>query len=255
MGNRRRRSVASAVVMVVLSLALGACGTRAKASDADAGRAGAPYASLDDAPEKLGEDGTTIMVGDPDAPVTVHLYEDPRCPVCEEFEQRGGGPVLRDALLRGKVKTEYTLASFLDDRMGGSGSKKAVNALRAALEAGKFTEYHEVLYDNQPEEAVDGFTDAFLLRLAGRVEGLRGPAFDAAVKDMKYRSFVTASEKAYDRAGGPKEPTGPGTPTAVINDVRVPAEYSGLLFDTEGFTSLLALIAQRPQEWGEDLFT
>lgn len=41
----------------------------------------------------------------------------------------------------------------------------------------------------------------------------------------------------------------------MINDVRVPAEYGGLLFDTEGFTSLLALIAQRPQEWGEDLFT
>ncbi|GAA5016690.1 hypothetical protein GCM10023335_42640 [Streptomyces siamensis] len=51
-------------------------------------------------------------------------------------------------------------ASFLDDRVGGSGSKRAVNALRAALEEGKFVEYHEVLYANQPEESVDGCTDA-----------------------------------------------------------------------------------------------
>lgn len=54
---------------------------------------------------------------------------------------------------------QYTLASFLDDGVGGSGSKKAVNALRAALKEGKFLEYHEVLYLNQPEESVDGYTE------------------------------------------------------------------------------------------------
>lgn len=101
---------------------------------------------------------------------------------------------MRKATLARDAVTEYTLGSFLDDRVGGSGSKKAVNALRAALEAGKFAEYHEVLYAHQPEEAVDGFTDAYLLELAGQVDGLRGPAFDSAVKSMKYRAFVTASE-------------------------------------------------------------
>lgn len=200
-------------------------------------------------PEKLGKDGTTIRVGDPDAKVTVHLYEDPRCPVCEEFETTGGSPRLREATLARRAVTEYTLASFLDDRLGGSGSKKAVNALRAALAQGKFVEYHEVLYANQPEETVDGFTDARLLALAGQVEGLRGPEFDAAVKTMKYRSFVAASEAAYERAGGAKDPKGPGTPTAVINDRRIPAEYNGLLFDGDTFAELLREIHARPWEW------
>ncbi|WP_420716615.1 thioredoxin domain-containing protein [Streptomyces sp. H27-H1] len=83
----------------------------------------------------------TIVVGDPAAATTVQLYEDPRCPVVEEFEATGA-PALREMTLRRKTKTEYTLASFRDDRVGGDGSKRAVDALRAALDAGKFTEYH-----------------------------------------------------------------------------------------------------------------
>jgi protein-disulfide isomerase len=181
--------------------------------------------------------------------VKVHLYEDPRCPYCEEFETTGGGPQLREAMLDRSARAEYTLASFLDDRVGGTGSKKAVNALRAALEEGKFVEYHEVLYANQPEESVDGYTDAYLLELAGQVEGLRGPEFDAAVRSMKYRSFVTSSQKAYEKAGGAQEPEGPGTPTAVINGKRIPLEYNALLLESDAFAELLQEIYDKPGEW------
>ncbi|MFG2481023.1 DsbA family protein [Streptomyces fagopyri] len=231
-----------AVLCVAAALVLAGCGHRsAEAKPA--------FVSAKKLPEKLGKDGTTIVVGDPDARVTVHLYEDPRCPVCEKFETTGGSPQLREAMLARRATTEYTLASFLDDRLGGSGSKKAVNALRAALEEDRFVEYHEVLYANQPEESVDGFSDARLLELAGQVEGLRGPAFDAAVKSMKYRSFVTTSEKAYERAGGAKDPGGPGTPSAVINDKRIPADYNSLLFDGDTFAELLREIHAKPWEW------
>ncbi|MFJ8085212.1 thioredoxin domain-containing protein [Streptomyces sp. NPDC096205] len=207
-----------------------------------------PYGSPEEVPEKLAADGTTIVVGDPSAPVTVHLYEDPRCPFCEEFET-GGAAQLREATLRKKAVAEYTLASFLDDRVGGGGSKRAVNALRAALEAGKFAEYHKVLYAHQPEEAVDGFTTAYLLELADEVDGLRSPAFDSAVENMKYRAFVAASQKAYQRVGGTKEPEGPGTPTAVINDVRLPPNFTSLIFDGDAFAGLLEGIQDNPDDW------
>ncbi|MDX3800490.1 thioredoxin domain-containing protein [Streptomyces sp. AK04-3B] len=212
-------------------------------------RYGPDFASAQELPEKLGADGTTITVGDPDAPVTVHLYEDPRCPYCEEFETTGGSPQLREAMLDRKARAEYTLASFLDDRVGGTGSKKAVNALRAALEEGKFVEYHEVLYANQPEESTDGYTDAYLLKLAGKVKDLRGPEFDAAVRSMKYRGFVTDSQKAYEKAGGAKEPEGPGTPTAEINGKRIPLQYNGLLLESDAFAELLQKIYDQPGEW------
>lgn len=236
-----------AVLCAVTVLTVAGCGQRAAEFKPR-------FESAEELPETLRKDGTTILVGDPDAQMTVRLYEDPRCPVCEEFETTGGAPALREAMLDRRARTEYTLASFLDDRVGGSGSKKAVNALRAALEQGKFVEYHEVLYANQPEEIVDGYTDAYLLELAGEVEGLRGPEFNAAVKNMKYRSFVTASEKAYERAGGAEEPGGPGTPTAVINDKRIPLEYNGLLFDNDAFAGLLQQIYDKPGEWEQASF-
>ncbi|MDQ0945983.1 DsbA family protein [Streptomyces sp. V1I1] len=203
----------------------------------------AAYAGLEELPEKLGVDGTTITVGDPDAPMTVRLYEDPRCPACEEFELTGAGPEVRSMTVRREAKTEYVLASFLDDRLGGSGSKKAVNALRAALDAGMFAEFHAVLYKNQPEEAVDGYTDAFLLELAGKVNGLRSASFDSAVKTMKYRSFVAASEEAYEGARVP------GTPAAVINGTQVSEEFYGVLFDRSLFRMLIKEIRRDPLRW------
>ncbi|WP_351234293.1 thioredoxin domain-containing protein [Streptomyces sp. NPDC002133] len=208
----------------------------------------AAYAGIEELPEKLSENGTTIIVGDPKAPMTVHLYEDPRCPVVEEFEAYGGASVLRELTELGRVKTEYTFASFRDDRMGGGGSKRAVNALRAALEAGKFAEYHDVLFQHQPEAEVDGYTTEYLLELAGKVDGLRSPAFDTAVKTMKYRAFVTQSEETYENADGP-DPLGPGTPTAVINGRQVPETLYWVLFDRQEFTRLLVEIEHDPGQW------
>ncbi|WP_406001035.1 thioredoxin domain-containing protein [Streptomyces sp. NBC_00829] len=233
-----------AVVCAAAVLVLAGCGQRHLPPEPKE-----PYAGVEQLPESLDADGTTITVGDPEAAVTVHLYEDPRCPTCKEFETAGGALGLREATVRREVKSTYTLASFLDDRVGGSGSKKAVNALRAALEKGKFAQYHEVLYANQPDESVDGYTDAHLLKLAEQVKGLRGPDFDLAVKSMKYRVFVAASEQAYERAGGAKDPRGPGTPTADINGKRIPPDYSGILVDHIAFPALLQEIYAAPWKW------
>ncbi|MFF5018034.1 DsbA family protein [Streptomyces sp. NPDC001165] len=248
----RRRGFAAAVAVAVLGVSAVGCGSRHQQPEAESSGPAVlaetkpAYSGLEAVPERLEADGTTITVGDPHARVTVHLYEDLRCPVCEEFESTGGAPRLREAMMRRGAKTEYTLSSFLDDRLGGNGSKKAVNALRAALDAGKFAEYHDLLYANQPAESVDGFTDAYLLKLAGRIPGLRGKAFDSAVTTMKYRSFVTAAQKAYVRAGGTRDPQGPGTPTAEINDVRVPPESNGVLFDPDVFGLLLLKFGAGP---------
>ncbi|MFJ9828835.1 thioredoxin domain-containing protein [Streptomyces sp. NPDC101160] len=227
---RARRRLTVFVAVLAAGLLLSGCGQRTG------------YAEQAAVPERLERDGTTITVGNPDAEVTVHLYEDLRCPVCEEFEERGAGPALDEMVLGGDVRVQYTLASFLDDRLGGAGSEKAANALRAALEAQRFTEYHEVLYANQPEEAVDGYTDAYLLELASKVPGLRSPTFDSAVKNMKYRAFVTASQTSFDSAAE-------STPTAYINDRQIPETRSGLLYDDSIFVELVREIQRDPVWW------
>ncbi|MBV7672858.1 DsbA family protein [Streptomyces halstedii] len=206
-----KRAIQAIAIATVLGLSLAGCGTRTG------------YANDADIPESLGTDGTSIVVGDEDADTTVRLFEDLRCPACQEFETQGAGAELNKLTQKGSVQVHYTLASFLDDKLGGNGSKKAANALRAALEEGKFVEYHQVLYAHQPDEALDGFTDGFLLKMASRVEGLRGPDFDAAVRTMRYQDFVTASEKAY------QESSAYGTPSLQLSGVKLPEFERGYL--------------------------
>ncbi|MFF9097122.1 DsbA family protein [Streptomyces sp. NPDC014776] len=246
--HRIRTAAALAAAAVALAAVTTACGGKSGADGGDAKPAGgkqaqaAPertYATDADLPESLAPDGTTVRVGSPSAKTVVHVYEDMRCPVCEQFETQGGGEALREMVRSGQVRAEYTLASFLDGKLGGQGSKKAANALRAALDAGRFVELHDALFAHQPEESVDGYTDAFLLQTASRVPGLRGPEFDAAVKGMKYASFVTASEKAFGTSGAT------GTPTLKVNGRIVPQNLAGGLFDKSTLPMVIGAMTAR----------
>ncbi|MEV0979090.1 thioredoxin domain-containing protein [Streptomyces sp. NPDC049915] len=247
-GTRRTRTAATATTAVAVLLAAAATGCGGGADDGvDAKPAGgqrahaAPaqtYATDADLPESLAPDGTTVRVGSPSAKTVVHVYEDMRCPVCERFETQGGGEALREMVRSGQVRAEYTLASFLDGKLGGQGSKKAANALRAALDAGRFVGLHDALFAHQPDESIDGYTDTFLLRTASQVPGLRGTEFDAAVKGMKHRSFVTASEKAFDTSGAT------GTPTLKVNGKIVPQSLAGGLFDKQSFPMVIGSMSR-----------
>ncbi|MGW0938791.1 DsbA family protein [Streptomyces sp. NPDC002666] len=210
----------------------------------------AGYANTTLLPERPASDGTTIVVGNPDARSTVHVYEDPRCPVVEEYE-RTGARGLKELLLKGEIKAEYTFASFKDESLGGDGSKRAVNALRAAVEKGKFFEYHALLIANQPVvERRDGYTTESLLSLAKSVPGLRDEAFDRAVRTMKYRSFVKESQQAYEQTGD--DPIGPGTPTVVVNAHTIDGGLFGAVFDEELFGLLVTDLHERPYAWATE---
>ncbi|MFG2310257.1 DsbA family protein [Streptomyces sp. NPDC048566] len=236
-----RRTVVPAVVTVLVGVLATGCGSRH--APADAGEHGSEpakaFANSAELPERLAEDGTTVMVGAADADTVVHVYEDMRCPVCEDFEERGGGGALRDMTLSGEVRTEYTLASFLDDRLGGKGSRRAANALRAALEQDRFVEYHDVLFAHQPEESVDGYTDAFLLRMASKVPGLRGEEFDASVRTMRYGRFVADSERAYEADGAD------GTPAFAVDGKLLVEPLRSALFDESALPMVVRAVAAR----------
>ncbi|MEU1148862.1 DsbA family protein [Streptomyces sp. NPDC005863] len=181
-------------------------------ADADTPDAEAPPAAssrLADVPASV--KGGVITVGDPKAGHTVKVYEDPRCPFCKRFED-GGAQALVKPVADGKVKVEYTIASFLDNNLGGSGSVNAANALRASVEAGKFPQFHAAVFANQAEEETeDAYTPAFLLRIADKIEGLRGGAFDKAVTNGTYKKWVGEAMEAFSADGIQ------GTPTVFID--------------------------------------
>ncbi|MEU9165312.1 thioredoxin domain-containing protein [Streptomyces sp. NPDC048424] len=172
-------------------------------------------------------DGAKVVVGKPDAPRTVQVLVDPRCGYCAKFEAAGGETLLKLAA-DGRVQVEYLLASFLD-RGGASGSVKAVNALRASVDAGRFAEYHAAVFASQPKGK---FTDELLLRIADEVPGLRGPAFDKAVAETAYAGWAGESERAFEATGAQ------GTPVVLV-DGRALGAKDGSMFDAEAFARTL----------------
>ncbi|MFF3491435.1 DsbA family protein [Streptomyces sp. NPDC002795] len=237
---RRLRAVAVAVVL--LGAAATACGeggggdggeTTSASVSAPATPSVKPAEDADDlARLDARMDGDdVIVVGDAKAPHTVKVYEDPRCPYCKKFEQ-GGAEALTGPVADGDVKVEYVIASFLDENLGGRGSVKGANALRASVEAGKFPVYHSAVFANQPaDETTDAYTSDFLLKIANTVDGLRSSAFDGAVKDMKYQDFVNAAMKKF-RADGIE-----GTPTVYVDGDKVTPEKA--MYDEDAFEKVL----------------
>jgi protein-disulfide isomerase len=142
---------------------------------------------------------------------TLALYEDFQCPACKQFEAAFGQTVT-DLAQSGKVKLEYHIKNFLDDNLGNDSSTRAANAAFCAADAGKFQEYHNQLYANQPQEGV-GFSETALTTIAKNV-GLSGDAlssWESCYKANKYVDYVRSVETSSAKQGVT------GTPTIRIN--------------------------------------
>ncbi|MET7474523.1 thioredoxin domain-containing protein [Streptomyces sp. NPDC005648] len=158
-----------------------------------------------------GTDGTTVVIGKASAKKTLKVYEDPRCPICAQFEQTVGSTVKKD-IDDGKFKIQYIGGTFLDgDALGkgqigsrGEGSKTAMAAMGAALNVSDeaFLEYKTALYSKKwhPDESTDKFkSDDYLIKVAQTVPALKdNTAFQNAVRSGKYDAWALAMSKTWD---------------------------------------------------------
>lgn len=206
---RRRALIVGASVVCVLGLAavIGVVAANSGGDDSESEAAG-PVVAPSGA---LGKDGTVIPVGKPSAKATLTVWEDFRCPACKSFEQVYS-PTIHELTDAGQLKVEYHLVTLIDGAMGGTGSRDSANAAACAQDAGKFTEYHDVLFANQPMESDDAFADKDkLIELAEKVEGLDTPAFRACVEEGTHNSWVAKSNEAFQKGNFS------GTPTVLLD--------------------------------------
>ena len=210
---RRRVLVVGASVVAVLGLAavIGVVAANAgkdKDSDESAGPVVAPSGAN-------GQDSLAIPVGKESAKSTLVVWEDFRCPACKAFEA-AYRPVIHELTAAGKLKVEYHLATIIDGNMRGTGSRNAANAAACAQDAGKFTAYHDELYENQPEETDDAYAEnGKLLELAKKVDGLDTPAFRTCVEKGTHNSWVDKSAAAFSNGGFS------GTPTVLLDGKNI----------------------------------
>ncbi|MFC5666652.1 thioredoxin domain-containing protein [Kitasatospora misakiensis] len=227
----RRRAVVGGSSAVVLALAAGV----AFAVGGSTGSGGAANGPLVVPANAGGADGTVVTYGSANAPHTLEVYEDFRCPFCEQLETTTG-PTVQQFADAGSYKIEYHLATFLDQGLGGKGSRTALAAAGAALNEGvdKFKQFHDVLYANQPDEHDDGFSDVnHLLDLAGKVPGLKTDGFVKAVREGTYLPWAGQVSKAFDKSGVT------GTPTFLLDGKKLDVFAGGKAVTPEQFTAMV----------------
>jgi len=116
-----------------------------------------------------------VIMGDPNAPVTVIEYGDYQCPFCERFYAQVQSVIEQQYVQTGKVKFVFRNFPFL-----GQESIDAGAAVECAKELGKFWEYHGALYASKTEDAQkygggenDGFLNRDMFLNLGQKVGLK----------------------------------------------------------------------------------
>jgi protein-disulfide isomerase len=195
---RRKVTLWTTIGVVVVLIVAGLTGWVVVAGQ-DQGKVNTPSVAIDS--------GTAFQVGT--GTVTVDLYEDFMCPICHEFETQDG-PTIKQLVADNKVTVRYHPVAILDRESNGTEySTRAAGAAAAAAEAGKFIEYHDVLYQNQPSEGSDGLTNAKLIEL-GKSVGLTSSSFADAINNKTYTAWAGKVTDTFSSRGYT------GTPTVVV---------------------------------------
>jgi protein-disulfide isomerase len=196
---RRRKVTLWTTIGVVAVLIIAGLTGWAVIAGQDHGKATTPSAAVDS--------GTAFKVGT--GTVTIDVYEDFMCPICHRFENQSGATI-KQLVAAGKVTVRYHPVAILDRESNGTEySTRAAAAAAAAAEGGKFLEYHDVLYQNQPSEGSDGLSNAKLIDL-GKSVGLTSQAFADAVNNKTYTAWAGKVTDTFSARGYT------GTPTVVV---------------------------------------
>ena len=167
------------------------------------------------------------------APV-VTLYLDYQCPVCKQFEETFGG-VLNDMAGKGEIELQYHTMTFLDLNLRNDSSKRAGIAAACADIAGKYPDYHNTVFANQPLREGDGYTTTQLRSEFASSAGIVGDkltAFQQCYDSKATSGFVDGTNELASKAGVT------ATPTLRVNGKTVPNNA----FPTSNPPALRALI-------------
>ncbi|MYZ07912.1 thioredoxin domain-containing protein [Streptomyces sp. SID2999] len=233
----KRQAIVGLSVVAVLAAA-GGIGYAVVQNNKPSGWEAAKKAPLVKPAHTTGKDGTTVVIGKATAKKTLKVYEDPRCPICAQFEQTVG-PTMKKDIDDGKFKVQYIGGTFIDgdsDDKGtiqigsrGEGSKSAMSAMGAALNVSPeaFLEYKTALYSAKfhPEETSDKFKDDdYLIKVADSVPALKGNAkFQDAVRKGTYDAWALAMSETFNTN---KDDVN-GTPSFVMDGKKLTVNSQG----------------------------
>jgi protein-disulfide isomerase len=198
----------------------------------------APTAAVSDTTGGVASaDAMAIPIGEASAPVKLTVYEDFRCSACDAYE-KSYQSAYKALVKADKVELLIHPVDLIDNVDGGSGSIEAGNAAACAQNAGKFEDYHDILYADQPAETDDAFAStATLISYAKQVSGLDTASFESCVKSGKYDSWVKQNYRDLEQIDG----NSTATPTLLANGTKL------TLSTPAAFTTQLTQLAAKAE--------
>lgn len=180
------------------------------------------------------------FLGEESAPVSIVEFGDYKCPNCKNFADNVVPLVVKEFVDTGKAKFYYFHYPFIN--VDSERTAKFSEAVYHELGNEKFWEFHELIFDKQPEdtryETIDVFTEEFL------TETLAEMASEEEVKKVVAYFDTKAPEEAWksDEALGGKLGVS-GTPTIFVNGKR---------FDGQTMDDLNELVEEAEKEKGNE---
>lgn len=207
---RRKQMTIGGVVVLVIAVAA-SVGIAVSVAKHNSTPYLAPAAAVVD-PQAKNAKASGIHIGSTDAPVKMVVFEDFRCPVCQEVEKTVE-PTYRQYVEDGKLQITYHPARIIDSHDNGTGSLNGANAAACAQDQSQFLPLHDLLYANQPDETTDPWSDkSKVLAIANQIPALKASAdFQACVTGGTHNGWVQANADNFNKLGLP------GTPTVFID--------------------------------------
>lgn len=137
------------------------------------------------------------------------IYEDFQCPVCLEFESVNM-KYIESLITEKKATVHYHILSFIGDE-----SVRAANASACAADEGKFMQYHNGLYANQPRAENSGEWSNDRLIAIGATVGISSDKFESCVKNLGYEGWVAKSAESAAKSNINS------TPTVLVNGKEI----------------------------------
>jgi protein-disulfide isomerase len=159
-----------------------------------------------------------LALGDPNAPVTVEVFEDFQCPMCDQYSQQIEPQIVQNDVATGKVHYIFRQYPFLDTGKPGQESHKAANASMCANEQGRFWDYHDMLFANWNGENEGNFSDKRLIAFAEALN-LDMNQFRQCYNENRYQAEIQADLERGKQLGVT------GTPSVFVNEQIVAPGY------------------------------
>lgn len=157
-----------------------------------------------------------------DNAIRIQTFVDYMCPYCGQFEATNA-EYMQTLVDSGAASLEIFPISFLDrTSLGSQYSTRAANAFACVADEqpDSALAFHELLFQNQPQESTEGLSDDQLVGFA-KDAGATDASVETCIREQTFKDWVEAATDRAQQVNGVS-----GTPTVIVNGQI----YSGTVF-------------------------